>query len=228
MDYDTILCDTCLIEVDCTWPCELACILDLPVDFVGRTCPVCLEYYGCQGCKFLCPYLETLSPTSMPSFKPTPPQTPYPTIVPSPVPTSKPTDVPTPSPTTSPSYTPTPVPTHIPTYGPTPAPTQTPSYPPSIGPSATPTIAPTPAPEFFIYYSSEDKYLYGYQYLSGTNSLIYEDKYDGDLKCDEVSEMLFWSSSTKGYIKALDLRSDEVYTVLEGVTGVRLAVDANI
>ena len=63
MDYDTILCDTCLIEVDCTWPCELACILDLPVDFVGRTCPVCLEYYGCQGCKFLCPYLETLSPT---------------------------------------------------------------------------------------------------------------------------------------------------------------------
>ena len=75
MDYDTILCDTCLIEVDCTWPCELACILDLPVDFVGRTCPVCLEYYGCQGCKFLCPYLETLSPTSMPSFKPTPPQT---------------------------------------------------------------------------------------------------------------------------------------------------------
>ena len=277
MDYDTILCDTCLIEVDCTWPCELACILDLPVDFVGRTCPVCLEYYGCQGCKFLCPYLETLSPTSMPSFKPTPPQTPYPTIVPSPVPTSKPTDVPTPSPTnapsyyptTSPSYTPTPVPTHIPTYGPTPAPTQTPSYPPtpspfpvpssapsyaptpapsaapsggpsprptgkpsyapSIGPSATPTIAPTPAPEFFIYYSSEDKYLYGYQYLSGTNSLIYEDKYDGDLKCDEVSEMLFWSSSTKGYIKALDLRSDEVYTVLEGVTGVQgLAVDANI
>ena len=66
MDYDTILCDTCLIEVDCTWPCELACILDLPVDFVGRTCPVCLEYYGCQGCKFLCPYLQTLSPTSAP------------------------------------------------------------------------------------------------------------------------------------------------------------------
>merc|ERR1719230_2282720 len=253
MDYDTILCDTCLIEVDCTWPCELACILDLPVDFVGRTCPVCLEYYGCQGCKFLCPYLETLSPTSAPSFKPTPPQTPYPTVVPSPVPTSVPTSVPMPTPsnaptyypTTSPSYTPTPVPTHIPTYGPTPSPTQTPSYPPtpspypvpssapsyapSIGPSAVPTIAPTPAPEFFIYYSSEDKYLYGYQYLSGTNSLIYEDKFDGDLKCDEVSEMLFWSSSTKGYIKALDLRSDEVYTVLEGATGVQgLAVDANI
>merc|ERR1719230_1903976 len=245
MDYDTILCDTCLIEVDCTWPCELACILDLPVDFVGRTCPVCLEYYGCQGCKFLCPYLETLSPTSAPSFKPTPPQTPYPTIVPSPVPTSVPTSVPTPSPTqtpsypptpspfpvpsSAPSYTPTPAPTSGPSAGPTPRPTGKPSYAPSIGPSAVPTIAPTPAPEFFIYYSSEDKYLYGYQYLSGTNSLIYEDKFDGDLKCDEVSEMLFWSSSTKGYIKALDLRSDEVYTVLEGVTGVQgLAVDANI
>jgi len=132
-------------------------------------------------------------------------------------------------PSSAPSYAPTPAPSSNPSAGPTPRPTGKPSYAPSIGPSAVPTIAPTPAPEFFIYYSSEDKYLYGYQYLSGTNSLIYEDKFDGDLKCDEVSEMLFWSSSTKGYIKALDLRSDEVYTVLEGVTGVQgLAVDANI
>merc|ERR550537_609475 len=165
--------------------------------------------------------------------------TPYPTSLPTPVPTSKPTDLPTPSPTfapspypvpsAAPSYAPTPAPSALPSPVPTPHPTAKPTYAPSIGPSGTPTIAPTPAPEFFIYYSSEDKYLYGYQYLSGTNSLIYEDKFDGDLKCDEVSEMLFWSSSTKGYIKALDLRSDEVYTVLEGVTGVQgLAVDANI
>jgi hypothetical protein len=140
-----------------------------------------------------------------------------------------PTPSPYPVPSAAPSYAPTPAPSALPSPVPTPHPTAKPTYAPSIGPSATPTIAPTPAPEFFICYSSEDKYLYGYQYLSGTNSLIYEDKYDGDLKCDEVSEMLFWSSSTKGYIKALDLRSDEVYTVLEGVTGVQgLAVDANI
>ena len=276
MDYDTIPCDTCLIEVDCTWPCELACILDLPVDFVGRTCPVCLEYYGCQGCKFLCPYLETLSPTSMPSFKPTPPQTPYPTIVPRPCRrasrrTCRPPRRPTRRRTTRRPRRRT---RRRPCRRTSRRTARRRRRRNAVLPADAVAVSrcrrrrrhtrrrprrgravgrPLAAPdrqalvravdrpvgdaddradaraEFFIYYSSEDKYLYGYQYLSGTNSLIYEDKYDGDLKCDEVSEMLFWSSSTKGYIKALDLRSDEVYTVLEGVTGVQgLAVDANI
>merc|ERR1719231_877388 len=127
---------------------------------------ICLEYFGCEGCKFMCPTPSTLSPTShptdMPTMGPTTPPSKGPTTGPTAEPTTTPTPAPSAEPTTSPSAEPTPAPspspsaepTAMPSGSPSSAPSGTPtiipsaspSVPPTSGPSGTPTIMPTSAP----------------------------------------------------------------------------------
>jgi len=130
MDMSDVMCDECLEEIDCIWPCELACILDYPVDYAGKVCQICLEYFGCTGCKFMCPTPTTPSPSSAPTGEP------------STGPTAEPTGTPTTGPTTEPTLNPAPQPTG----GPTPYPTSGPTIQPSGAPSAEPTTSPTTTP----------------------------------------------------------------------------------
>ena len=85
-----VICDECLEEIDCIWPCELACVLNVPEAFAGKVCEICLEYFGCEGCRFMCPSPDTDSPTVYP--------TPAPSVEPSFVPTHDPSYAPTATP----------------------------------------------------------------------------------------------------------------------------------
>jgi len=165
MDMDDVICDECLEEIDCIWPCELACVLNVPEAFAGKVCQVCLEYFGCEGCKFMCPTPDTDAPTLFPSEVPTQAPTLNPTPEPSYGPTATPAKVPTPTPsaypTAKPSVAPTAAPqadpTFYPTYAPTGAPTEAPStsptlyptYNPTGAPTLNPTVWPSPKPTYF-------------------------------------------------------------------------------
>merc|ERR1719453_1105918 len=70
MDMQDVMCDECLEEIDCIWPCEIMCVLDYPSEYAGKVCQICLEFYGCEGCKFLCPTEATVAPTTGPTFAP--------------------------------------------------------------------------------------------------------------------------------------------------------------
>lgn len=147
------MCDECLEEIDCIWPCEIMCILDYPHEYAGHVCEICLEFFGCQGCKFLCPTPDTDSPTKGPTLAPTlyPGEpTKAPTMHPSGPPTFAPTETPTSGPSSLPTILPTPgpsaEPTLPPTEMPTPGPTIEPTIPPTEAPTANPTYGPTPGP----------------------------------------------------------------------------------
>lgn len=140
-DYMYPDCDECLAQTDCIWPCELACIIDAPIDLIGKTCKKCLDYFSCPACASFCPQPVTDAPTSKPTSKPTP------------YPTSKPTLKPTTGPTawidgpTAARFRPTMPPTMPPTSEPTAGPTLRPTTPvPSAEPSASPTAVPFPKP----------------------------------------------------------------------------------
>ena len=243
-----VICDECLEEIDCIWPCELACVLNVPEAFAGKVCQVCLEYFGCEGCKFMCPTPDTDAPSLFPSEVPTvaPTLTPSaeptygPTATPAKVPTPTPTTGPTSKPTVSPTAAPQADPTHYPTYAPSGAPTTAPSvdpttsptyeptgaptlnpttwpspYPtyfptsaptgaPSVVPTAAPTIPPTGAPsvtpDFYVYYTVEDQYLYAYNVIQDTTELYAEANFTGDLKIDSPNKFMFWSDPQKGHI----------------------------
>lgn len=146
IDGADLACDACLIEVDCTWPCELLCLLDLSVDYIEQQCPICLEYYGCEGCSLLCPRTDSHAPSTVPSPDPSSAPSTSPSFNPSHAPSGSPSLVPTPNP----SYTPTPVPTESPAVrpssAPTPGPTYTPTSSPTLPPSKLPVPSPTPVP----------------------------------------------------------------------------------
>ena len=277
IDGSDLACDACLLEVDCIWPCELMCLLDLSEEYVGQQCPICLEYFGCEGCKLLCPSETTLSPspgpTTRPTTSPTFPVTPVPTTGPTaypvprptlkptgaptfgptkaplskpthhpthfptlkptkapyPVPTPKPTSVPSTGPTPRPTHKPTPKPSGSPTTYPTTSPNPAPSYAPTPKPSTTPSPAPTPVPEFFIYYTTDAKYLYAYNYNTGKSTFMVSDSFDGDLKVDQPNRFLFWSASSTGKLNRYDLDSDTVDTILTDDAGIMgIDTDASV
>jgi len=151
LDLEDVMCDECLEEIDCIWPCEMMCVLDLPEDFMGIVCQACLEFFGCQGCKFMCPTPTTDAPTSFPTSKPTIGPTSPPTEAPTSGPTAEPTTPPTPAPSEEPSPQPTQsstlLPSSAPSTPPTAKPTDAPSPKPSVQPSAYPTYSPTTLPE---------------------------------------------------------------------------------
>ena len=91
------------------------------------------------------------------------------------------TSVPSTGPTPRPTHKPTPKPSGSPTTYPTTSPNPAPSYAPTPKPSTTPSPAPTPVPEFFIYYTTDAKYLYAYNYNTGKSTFMVSDSFDGDL-----------------------------------------------
>merc|ERR1719230_2333691 len=113
MDMEDVMCDECLSEIDCIWPCEVMCVLDYPDDYAGEVCQICLEYFGCEGCKFLCPTKSTGFPSNSPTLKPTPKPTTwedrgdYDYLATTKSPSSGPTSGPTSSPTLEPTSEPT-------------------------------------------------------------------------------------------------------------------------
>merc|ERR1719502_2236569 len=259
MDMQDVMCDECLEEIDCIWPCEIMCVLDYPSEYAGKVCQICLEFYGCEGCKFLCPTEEsaapttgptpepstppddpttmpTLSPTGTPTSEPTagptsPPSempTEPPSEAPSSLPTLPPTDAPTPGPTEAPSTPPTSLPTSQPTYGPTPIPTVPPTAEPTIGPTTLPTFAPSITPQFFVYYTSEEKHMYSYNPATDTEEFLFDGDMTGDVKVDSVNKFMFWSSPDLGLISKLDLTTDDKTEMLslkaaeDGVMGIAL------
>jgi len=285
MDMQDVMCDECLEEIDCIWPCEIMCVLDYPSEYAGKVCQICLEFYGCEGCKFLCPTEEsaapttgptpepstppddpttmpTLSPTGTPTSEPTagptsPPSempTEPPSEAPSSLPTLPPTDAPTPGPTEAPSTPPTSLPTSQPTYGPTPiptvpptaepttvrqkegwstdspthGPTSAPTAEPTIGPTTLPTFAPSITPQFFVYYTSEEKHMYSYNPATDTEEFLFDGDMTGDVKVDSVNKFMFWSSPDLGLISKLDLTTDDKTEMLslkaaeDGVMGIAL------
>jgi len=273
MDMEDVICDECLEEIDCIWPCELACVLNVPEAFAGKVCEICLEYFGCEGCRFMCPSPDTDSPTVYPtpapsvepSFVPThdpsyaPTATPAkiptaspteypskgPSEAPSPAPfgepsvsptyepTTGPTDKPTASPTEAPSPVPSPGPTVEPTIWPTPkpthhptsAPTGTPTIPPTSTPTIPPTGAPTTTPEFYIYYSVEDTYLYAYNPITEGTELYGTNNYTGDLKVDSPNKFMFWSDPQAYAIYKEDMINGKVETLVHGKPVMGIAVD---
>ena len=277
IDGSDLACDACLLEVDCIWPCELMCLLDLSEEYIGQQCPICLEYFGCEGCKLLCPSETTLSPSPGPSFHPTVsptyPVTPVPspkptaspvpgptkkptssptthptpapihkpthhpthfptlkpTHAPFPVPSPKPTEVPTMPPTPRPTHKPTPKPTNGPTVKPTTSPSSIPSYGPTPKPSTVPSPAPTPVPEFYVYYTTDSKYLYAYNYNTGKSTFMVSDSFDGDMKVDQPNRFLFWTASASGKLNRYDLDSDTVDTILTDDAGIMgMDTDASV
>merc|ERR1719453_784320 len=110
MDMEDVMCDECLSEIDCIWPCEIMCVLDVPSDYAGEVCQICLEFFGCEGCKFLCPSLDSISPSAVPSNLPTAAPTTGAAMAMARAAgvTSSPTDSPTLTPTMVPTVSPTP------------------------------------------------------------------------------------------------------------------------
>merc|ERR1719198_148777 len=164
----------------------MMCVLDLPEDFMGIVCQACLEFFGCQGCKFMCPTPTTDAPTSFPTSKPTI----GPTSPPTEAPTSGPTAEPTTPPTPAPSEEPSPQPTQSSTL----LPSSAPSTPPTAKPTAAPTVQPTPSPDFWVYYSCEDNELYSYNPVNRDSTFLYTDDFAGDLKVDSVNKLMFWTA----------------------------------
>ena len=261
------------------------CVLDYPSEYAGKVCQICLEFYGCEGCKFLCPTEESSAPTTGPTPEPSlPPDDPTkmpsaaPTVTPTSEPTSPPTVPPTEAPTVPPTAAPTELPTLPPTMGPTPGPTSAPTLPPTetptagptygptalptvpptaepttlhqkegwstdsptaeptsaptgsptIGPTTLPTFAPSITPQFFVYYTSEEKHLYSYNPATDSEEFLFDGDMTGDLKVDSVNKFMFWSSPDLGLIQKLDLTTDEKTDMLslreaeEGVMGIAL------
>ena len=175
----------------------------------------------------------TFGPTKAPLSKPTHHPTHFPTLKPThspyPVPTPKPTSVPSTGPTPRPTHKPTPKPSGSPTTYPTTSPNPAPSYAPTPKPSTTPSPAPTPVPEFFIYYTTDAKYLYAYNYNTGKSTFMVSDSFDGDLKVDQPNRFLFWSASSTGKLNRYDLDSDTVDTILTDDAGIMgIDTDASV
>mmetsp|Transcript_6119 Transcript_6119/g.15013 ORF Transcript_6119/g.15013 Transcript_6119/m.15013 type:complete len:633 (+) Transcript_6119:107-2005(+) len=286
MDMQDVMCDECLEEIDCIWPCEIMCVLDYPTEYAGKVCQICLEFYGCEGCKFLCPTEEssaptmgpspepslapddptkmpsaspTVTPTSEPTGEPSTPPSAAPSVIPtagpSELPTLPPTMVPTSGPTEAPTLPPTAAPTASPSYGPTEmpsvpptaepttirqkegwstdsptaAPSAAPTVEPTFGPTTLPTFAPSITPQFFVYYSSEEKHLYSYNPATEEEAYLFDGDMTGDIKVDSVNKFMFWTSPDLGLIQKYDLTTDDktmMLTLKETELGVMgLALD---
>jgi len=84
-------------------------------------------------------------------------------------------------------------------------------------------------PEFFIYYTTDAKYLYAYNYNTGKSTFMVSDSFDGDLKVDQPNRFLFWSASSTGKLNRYDLDSDTVDTILTDDAGIMgIDTDASV
>merc|ERR1711988_256087 len=97
-----------------------------------------------------------------------------------------------------------------------------------MGPTTLPTFSPSITPQFFVYYTSEEKHLHGYNPATDQEEFLLDGDMSGDIKVDSVNKFMFWSSPDLGLISKLDLTTDDRTEMLSlrsvelGVMGIAL------